>query len=212
MPTSMVFALTLLAPLFVSSQPTESFSAKVIGITDGDTINVLRGLEDIRIRLEGIDCPEDGAEFSAKAKRFTADLLAGKVVEVRPKELDRYGRIVARVIVDGQDASLELLKAGLAWHYKEYSDDRELARAEQEARAKGIGIWSLPNPIPPWGQEETQRLIDSGAEVIYHGNSKSKVFHSPACRYYDCKNCTVEFRSREAVIKAGYRPGGSCKP
>ncbi len=96
--------------------------------------------------------------------------------------------------------------------YTQYSDDAELARAEQGARSRGVGIWSLPNPIPPWGQQELQRLIDSGAEVIYHGNVKSKVFHSPSCRYYSCKNCTVKFASREAAIKAGYRPGGNCKP
>ncbi len=76
---------------------------------------------------------------------------------MRPKKIDRYGRTVARVIVDGADASLELVKAGLAWHYTQYSDDPELAKAEQAARSRGIGIWSLPNPIPPWGQQELKQ-------------------------------------------------------
>ena len=46
----------------------------------------------------------------------------------------------------------------------------------------------------------------------YHGNVQTKVFHRPSCRYYDCKNCTAVFKTREAAVAAGYRPGGHCKP
>ena len=71
-------------------------------------------------------------------------------------------------------SSVKLVKAGLAWHYTDYSQDQELARAEEVARAEGIGIWSLPNPIPRWKQ---QQIIDSGGQVIYHG----KCFFSTSC-------------------------------
>ena len=64
---------------------------------------------------------------------------------------DRYGRLVAPVILpDGRDLSVELVKAGLAWHYKKYSDDEELARLEVEARKASRGLWSEPEPVPPW--------------------------------------------------------------
>ena len=64
---------------------------------------------------------------------------------------DRYGRLVARVILpDGRDLSVELVKAGLAWHYKKYSDDEELARLEDEVRKAKRGLWSEPEPVPPW--------------------------------------------------------------
>jgi endonuclease/exonuclease/phosphatase family metal-dependent hydrolase len=49
---------------------------------------------------------------------------------------------------------------------------------------------------------------------VYHGNTKpkSKKFHSPGCRYYDCKTCTDTFTSRDAAISAGYKPCKVCKP
>ena len=68
-----------------------------IGVTDGDTIEVLRDHTAIKVRLEGIDCPERGQDFGQKAKQFTSGLVFGKAVEIRPIGEDRYGRTVARV-------------------------------------------------------------------------------------------------------------------
>lgn len=52
----------------------------------------------------------------------------------------------------------------------------------------------------------------SSAEVVYHGNRSSHVFHAPSCRHYECANCTVDFESIEAAVKAGYRPCRVCRP
>lgn len=76
--------------------------------------------------------------------------MFGKEVLVVRKERDRYDRLVARVHVGDTDVSLALIEAGLAWHYKEYSDDPVLAAAALVARSKELGVWSLPNPTPPW--------------------------------------------------------------
>lgn len=48
--------------------------------------------------------------------------------------------------------------------------------------------------------------------IAYHGNTKSKIFHKPDCRYYNCKNCTVQFMNRQEAVDAGYRPCKICKP
>lgn len=58
--------------------------------------------------------------------------------------------MVARVAVAEQDVSLELIKAGLAWHFKKYSSDPVLAGAEVEARKAKVGLWSMPGAVPPW--------------------------------------------------------------
>lgn len=71
-----------------------------MGVTDGDTIKVLRDGRAVTVRLEGIDCPEAGDDFSTKAKNFTSSLVFGKTVTVRVKETDQYGRLVGRVLVD----------------------------------------------------------------------------------------------------------------
>src|SRR5205809_7046087 len=121
---SLYYVTFCLAILFLAP---DSFSARCIGVTDGDTIVVLRDRSSIKVRLEGIDSPERGQDFGQKAKQFTSGLVFGQTVEIRPVGEDRYGRTVARVIVDGKDVSEELLKAGLAWHFKKYSKDHDLA-------------------------------------------------------------------------------------
>jgi len=128
----------------------QDFIAKCVGVTDGDTITVLVDTDQMKIRLEGIDAPERGQDFSSRAKQLTSGLVFGKQVHILPKEKDRYGRLVARVQVDGTDVSTESVKAGLAWRYKLYSSEPGLARAEQQSKAEGVGVWSLADPIPPW--------------------------------------------------------------
>ena len=100
-----------LAILFLAPN---SFSARCIGVTDGDTIEALQDHRAIKVRLEGIDCPERDQDFGQRAKQFTSGLVFGKAVEIRSVGQDKYGRTVARVVVDGKDVSEELLKAGLA--------------------------------------------------------------------------------------------------
>ncbi len=68
-----------------SSLSAQTFSGKCVGVSDGDTIKVLRSGQEAKIRLEGIDCPESGHPFSAKAKKFTSSLVFGKNVTGREK-------------------------------------------------------------------------------------------------------------------------------
>jgi endonuclease YncB( thermonuclease family) len=111
----------------------------------------------VKIRLEGIDCPEMGQDFGTRAKRFTSSLVFGRDVQVKEYSRDRYGRMVARVSLGGQDVSLEIIKAGLAWYYKKYSSDPALAEAEERARNAKQGLWSMPSPVPPWEYRRTHR-------------------------------------------------------
>src|SRR5262245_64909744 len=101
-------SVVLLALWLTPSIAGETFTGKVVGVTDGDTISVLRTGRAVKVRLEGIDCPEMGDPFSKTAKQFTSKLLFGKEVEVRIKDTDRYGRLVARVLVGDVDASVAL--------------------------------------------------------------------------------------------------------
>ena len=94
------------------------------------------------------------------------DLVAGKIVKVWPTDTDRYGRTVAFVFVGGVDLNKELLKAGLAWHYKQYSRDPELAKLEFEARAKKVGLWVEPGAIAPWEWRKQKSLKQSLSSVV----------------------------------------------
>ena len=114
---------------------------------------MLRGeREQVRIRLSGIDAPERRQPFGTRVKQFLADLCAGQVVTIRQTDVDRYGRIVADVVLpDGRVANHEIVRAGLAWWFRKYApNDDVLARLEGEARKARRGLWSEANPIPPW--------------------------------------------------------------
>ena len=153
--------LFLLIPL--SSQATDSqtttFTGKVVGVSDGDTIKVMRAGRAVKVRLHGIDCPEKKQPFGTRAKRYTSDMAFGRQVTVQVKTTDRYGRIVGEVILlDGSSLNKELVYVGLAWWYKKYApNDRTLKALEAGARAEKRGLWADKNPIPPWEWRRIER-------------------------------------------------------
>jgi endonuclease YncB( thermonuclease family) len=132
-------------------------TGRCVAVIDGDTIKVFTAEQQLfRIRLAFIDAPEMHQDFGYRAKEAMSAMVFGKEVELRPHTIDRYGRTVAVVYVDGIDAGLELLRQGLAWTYERYlpeaSADIQASypQAEDLARAQQRGLWSDPNPIPPW--------------------------------------------------------------
>jgi len=142
--------LPVLILLLFSALPAQGWSGRVCGVADGDTISVRHEGRAVKIRLYGIDCPEQHQAFGRKAKTFTSQLVFGKVVEVDPLTRDRYGRTVAWVHVGGRCLNEEILQAGFAWHFKRFSRDRHLAVLELQARAARTGLWVDPAPVAPW--------------------------------------------------------------
>lgn len=127
------------------------FSGQVIAVTDGDTIEVLENNNQVKIRLAEIDCPESTQDFGQKAKQFTFELVMDEQVKVKVKDIDRYGRSVAEVILpDGRSLNRDLVKAGLAWWYQRYSSDETLGQLQEEAKGAKLGLWSSDSPVPPW--------------------------------------------------------------
>jgi len=128
-----------------------TFNSKVVGIKDGDTIEVLYEGKSETIRLLDIDCPEKKQAYGKTAKLFTSDFCYNKQVKVVSKgKRDRYKRILATIFIAGINLNEELVKAGLAWHYKKYSNSQIYSELELLARANKIGLWVEPSPTPPW--------------------------------------------------------------
>ena len=97
------FSVILLSLAWCSVASSESYMAKVIGVSDGDTVTVLREKTPVKIRLNGIDCPETGQDFGSKAKELTSGLVFGQSVRVIRRDTDRYGRTVADLFLpDGR--------------------------------------------------------------------------------------------------------------
>jgi endonuclease YncB( thermonuclease family) len=108
--------LLLSLPLFSQANGPQSFTGKVVGVSDNATIKVMREGRAVKVRLYGIDCPERKQPYGTKAKQYTSEMVFGNEVEVRIKTTDGYGRIVGEVILpDGSSLNKELVYVGLAW-------------------------------------------------------------------------------------------------
>ena len=130
----------------------ENMQGHCVGVTDGDTatVKVSEDLQ-IKVRLECIDAPERNQDYGQVAKQKLSDLILDKDIDLDISTTDKYGRRIAKVYVEGTNANLEMVRSGLAWHYAKFSPDAiDFSRAEKEAREQKIGLWSQPNPTPPW--------------------------------------------------------------
>ena len=124
---------------------------QAVHIADGDTFEGRDGDKTYRIRLHGVDAPEKGQDFSRKSRETLGRLCRNGPLRAVIVQKDRFGRWVCEVFDrDGRSINKSMVKDGMAWHFKRYSSDRELARLEAEARAAKVGIWSVDNPVAPW--------------------------------------------------------------
>jgi micrococcal nuclease len=137
----------------------ESLSGKAVNIPDGDTFTLLTNeRKSIRIRLYGIDAPERGQDFYQASKKHLGDLLQGQTLTVHIRDTDQYKRIVGDVFLpDKRYVNKAMVEAGLAWHYKQFSNDEGLAIAEQQARKSRIGLWKQTSVQPPWKWRKEKR-------------------------------------------------------
>ena len=195
------------------------FTAEVVGVVDGDTVDVaLAPDRRLRIRLHGIDAPERGEPFSQQALTFTRVLMFSKRVTVIGRDIDPYDRLVARIVVDDTDASAAILSAGLACHFRRYSDDQVLEAAEQSARTARRGFWDIGTIQPACVSREARAQAAAAsspraapsAATGFIGNVNSRVYHAPTCKNANCKNCLRRFATRADADAAGFRAAGDC--
>jgi endonuclease YncB( thermonuclease family) len=129
----------------------EILEGRVVGVHDGDTVTLLMaGNRQVKVRLAQIDAPESDQAFGQRSKQSLSDLVFNKTIRVEKETIDKYGRTVGTLLVDGIDANREQIKRGMAWAYRKYLRDPSLLQVEEEARRAKVGLWSEPNPMPPW--------------------------------------------------------------
>jgi len=163
-----LFCCLLVLSSLAARAATQTFDARVVGVTDGDTITVLDANKvQHRIRLAGIDAPEKAQPFAERSKQSLRRMVMGSNARVEWDEQDRYGRLIGKVWVTPAgincshepcpktlDAGRTQLTVGLAWHYLGRHQDEEDSLAyefdEMEARARRVGLWSEPDPVAPW--------------------------------------------------------------
>ncbi|MET6989143.1 thermonuclease family protein [Sediminicola arcticus] len=131
-----------------------TFQAKIIRILDGDTVEILYDKLPIKLRLEHIDAPEKRGKqpYGNAAKLALSDLCYGQMATISSDgDFDRNGRLIGEIYnIDGINVNKEMVRLGMAWHFKKYSDDMSYDVLEREARGSKIGLWQEKQPIAPW--------------------------------------------------------------
>ncbi|MEZ2339537.1 thermonuclease family protein [Microcoleus sp.] len=141
----------------LAKRPSETASLRcsVIdgSVYDGDTFRVKCDNREQKLRLCGIDAPEAKQPLGIESRDYLRSLIAKASNKVIVVEMDRdkYNRTVAEVLFDTpngeQSVQEEMLKAGMAYHYKQYSGNCHNAdvfdTAEEMGRSQKLGVWRL---------------------------------------------------------------------
>jgi endonuclease YncB( thermonuclease family) len=143
-----------------ANSPTPSgpyLMGRVVAVADGDTVTVLdANKQQHRIRLIGIDAPESKQAFGQKSKDQLAHWIYDQEVRVEHTKTDRYNRILGKVWLGERDINLAMIEAGMAWYFKQFSNDLSPAdrnlyeQAELTARQQQRGLWTDAHPKAPW--------------------------------------------------------------
>ena len=158
-----VLICTCISPLPADAFRGSILTGKVMQVKDGDTVVIspVEGGSFFTCRLYGIDAPETshprfgqpGQSYGEEASRDLKKLILGQTVEVTLTGAKTYNREVCLIKKDGIDINLEMVKRGYAWAYRQYLRRpyaSEYIQAENDARAKRLGLWADANPTPPW--------------------------------------------------------------
>jgi micrococcal nuclease len=128
--------------------PLRGDEAEVVEVVDGDTLVVrLPGGTVERLRLVGINAPEDGECLADEATQRLADLVGGRTVTlvVDRSDRDRYDRLLRHVLVGERSAGEALVAEGLALsraYPPDTTDQASLDAAQARAEAEGVGLWA----------------------------------------------------------------------
>ncbi|MDB5344325.1 MAG: putative partition-related protein [Schlesneria sp.] len=140
----------------------EEIKGEVLGVIDGDTVTLHTTGKPLSIRLEGIDAPESSQRLGAESRDALKALVAGKSVTVRKTGIDKYGRTLGIVVVNGTNVCAKMVENGWAWHFKKYNSDELLAKLELQARDAKRGVWQDQQPLAPWDyrrQKEEEKIV-----------------------------------------------------
>jgi len=139
----------------------ESVEGKVTLIIDGDSILVTDSKSvEYEVQLEGIDAPEVKQDFGKESTEALSKMLKEKTVRLTWKNKDNFERLLAQVYDGDKHVNAEMLKAGMAWHFKRYNKDDALAKLENEAKEGKRGLWSKESQMAPWDYRQANKSPD----------------------------------------------------
>lgn len=143
--------LLLLCTLPLSAEPL--LPARIVSVSDGDTVKLqtLGGLQ--RVRLDSIDAPEKKQAFGNRSRQALRQLLPpGTEVQLLDLGQDRYHRTLAQLYLpDGTNVNAQQVRTGHAWVYTRYCRDPAYwIPLQVQAQEQHRGLWRDPHPVAPW--------------------------------------------------------------
>lgn len=144
------------------------YEGRVVKVCDGDTYDLLIDgeLAPRRVRMAAIDAPEHGQDFSRRSRRYLDSLIGRREVAIEVVGKDSYGRILALTYTsDGLEMSHEMVRSGMAWHYKHYDKDAAYDSLENQARMARLGLWADDCPVEPWVEKAMRKKGYKSAEI-----------------------------------------------
>lgn len=170
MPLSLLSSLLFLVAALDAGA--ETIDARVTHVGDGDSLSVCIDRHEARVRLLYIDAPEYRQPFGKEARRSLAELCADKVARLAWEQKDRYGRILARVSCGDVDVNVEQVRRGMAWVSRLDKPEPAFYAAQRAARQGGLGLWSDPDPLPPWKWRQRQRADSKAGSVVWKADDR----------------------------------------
>lgn len=147
----LIVASLLFLGWFVNAQ---DYSGTIIRVIDGDTFVLQTEDGSLKIRMYGIDAPEKDQAFGSESKKFLNGYLNKRVI-VKKINLDKYGRTLGVLFINGENINKKCVLEGYAWQYK-YSKDNELKMDEENAMKNKKGLWKDGNAVNPWVWRKTK--------------------------------------------------------
>ena len=199
--------LLYLVFIFPNSINAQVLSGEVLRVVDGDTLQLKLESDSVKVRLADIDTPELDQPWGMEAKTALSNWAEGRQARIEIIDKDRYGRLVARLSVGGENLNRKLVEQGHAWVYRKYLRDESLLRVEATARKQRLGLWSAKTPIAPseWRlgkREDTARLLERDSSLLPIKQSRSGICHQPGSTYYNRTKHYVAFETIQACLES----------
>ena len=146
-----VALLACCAPTCSAARSQASWWGEVTYVVDGDTVHVrpLRGGKSLSIRIDGIDAPEICQAGGREARDALKRRTLGQRVTVHGTRRDIYGRLLARIVINGEDQGEWMVAEGLAWSYRYRGHSGRYALQQRDAEVAGIGLFTRSPAAPP---------------------------------------------------------------
>ena len=172
----------------------EIYSGKVVAVSDGDTILLLRANNPpFKVRLANIDAPEKAQEYGLASQQSLAELVLRKQVQVATRAVDSYGRVVAVISHAGRNINQEQVARGMAWAYAR-SQDKDMLAAQKKAQQAKLGLWAQADPLHPRAWRDLHMVRPQPIAQSYACGSKHHCRQMDSCaeaKFY-LTNCSVK--------------------